>query len=78
MDRIKNNRMGQVISFARVKNSNKVITIVNYSAKPVTVVLESEIDKGEYVNWFSGEREQLKGMDTLSLNQWEYKVLVQK
>jgi glycosidase len=76
MDRIKNDKMEQVIAFAREKNNDKVITIVNYSPNPATVALETNFDKGEYRDWFSGEKQSLNGKDTMMLKPWEYKIIV--
>ncbi len=76
MVRIYSDKMDQVISFSREKNGDRVIPILNFSAKPVTVTLKSAHFKGNYTEWFSGEKVTLQGDDHLSLPAWGYRVLV--
>ncbi len=76
MDRIKHDKMGKVVAFAREKNEDKVITIVNYSPDTVTVGLQTDFDKGIYTDWFSGKTVTLGVKDTLTLKPWAYRVLV--
>ena len=78
MTRIFNDKPQQVLSFSREKNSDRVITLINYSKNPVTVVLNSEYQKGNYTELFSEEAYLLKGNDTLAFKPWEYHVLVQQ
>lgn len=77
MVRIYNDKMDQVISFSREKNGDKVLPVINFSSKPVTVKLNSKYDAGTYTELFSGKEYVLKGDDTLSLKPWEYLVFVQ-
>jgi hypothetical protein len=76
MVRIYSNKMEQVVSFSRTKDNDKVIPIINYSDKPVTVKLNSAHQKGEYTELFSGEKITLKGDDVFEMKPWEYLVLV--
>ncbi|HEV7620573.1 MAG TPA: alpha-amylase family glycosyl hydrolase [Flavisolibacter sp.] len=76
MERIKNDNMKQVIAFAREKNGDKVITIVNLSDKAVSVKLDTQYDKGAYTELFTNAKVALKGDDKLSLQPWSYMVLV--
>lgn len=75
MVRLYNDKMEQVISFSRTKDKNRVIPIINYSDKPVTVKLNSKYLKGDYTEVFSGKKTALKGDDILTLKPWEYVVL---
>ncbi|MBF6640684.1 alpha-glucosidase C-terminal domain-containing protein [Flavobacterium sp. J49] len=75
MVRLYNDKMEQVISFSRTKDKNRVIPIINYSDKPVTVKLNSKYLKGDYTEVFSGKKTALKGDDILTLKPWEYAVL---
>lgn len=75
MDRIKNDRMSQVISFVREKNGNKVITIVNLSDKEVTATFQTQYDKGNYTELFTNTAVSLEGNDEMTLPAWGYKVL---
>lgn len=76
MVRIFSDKMDQVISFARTKDKDRVIDIVNYSDKPVTVKLNSKYQKGNYTELFSGAKITLKGDDVFEMKPWEYMVLV--
>nr|WP_294775361.1 alpha-amylase family glycosyl hydrolase [uncultured Flavobacterium sp.] len=75
MVRLYNDKMEQVISFSRTKDKNRVIPIINYSDKPVTVKLNSSYLKGIYTEVFSGQKITLKGDDVFTLKPWEYMVL---
>jgi cyclomaltodextrinase len=76
MIRIFNDKPDQVISFSRTKNSNQVISIINYSNKPVTVRLNSQYQKGSYTNLFSNTAYEIKGDDGITLGPWKYLILV--
>ncbi|MEK8180098.1 alpha-amylase family glycosyl hydrolase [Flavobacterium buctense] len=75
MVRIYSDKMEQVISFSRTKDKNRVIPIINYSDKPVTVKLNSKYLKGDYTEVFSGKKTTLKGDDVFTLKPWEYLIL---
>lgn len=75
MVRIYNDKMEQVISFSRTKDKDRVIPIINYSDKPVTVKLNAKHLKGTYTEVFSGQKINLKGDDVFTLKPWEYLVL---
>lgn len=75
MDRIVNDKPSQVISFAREKNGNRVISVINFSDKPVTVKLRTSIYAGSYANVFSGGSQELNGEDAITLPAWGYLVL---
>jgi len=77
MVRIRNDKMDQVISFSRAKDKDKIIPIVNYSDRPVTVKLDSKYQKGKYTELFSGREIRLDGNDdTFEMKPWAYLVLV--
>ncbi|NVO19925.1 MAG: alpha-glucosidase C-terminal domain-containing protein [Bacteroidetes bacterium] len=76
MIRIFNDKPGQVISFSREKNEDRVIPIFNFSDQPVTVKLNSKYQAGTYKELFSGKTYVLKGDDEIMLDKWGYLVLV--
>ena len=78
MIRIFNDKPEQVLSFSRSKNGDQVIPVINYSAKPVTVKLNSKYQKGTYTELFSGTAYTLKGDDLFTLQPWKYLVLVRQ
>ncbi|MGB3075062.1 MAG: alpha-amylase family glycosyl hydrolase [Chitinophagales bacterium] len=77
MTRVYNDQMQQVISFYREKNGDKVLPIINFSAQPITVKLQSKFFAGNYLELFSGQTFALKGDDTFALAPWSYLVLSQ-
>lgn len=76
MVRIFNNKPDQIISFSREKNGDKVILILNFSDKPVTVKLNSTHHTGTYTELFTNKSFILKGDDEFNLPAWGYLVLV--
>jgi cyclomaltodextrinase / maltogenic alpha-amylase / neopullulanase len=77
MVRIYNDKMDQIISFAREKNGNTVLPVINFSNKPATVKLDSKYYTGTYVELFSNKQYILKGNDVFTLRPWAYLVLTQ-
>ena len=78
MVRIFNDQPNQVISFAREKNGDKVIPVLNFSNQPVRVKLDSKHHEGTYTELFSGASYIFKGGDEVSLAPWGYLVLVKQ
>ena len=76
MIRIFNDKPQQVLSFSREKDGDRVIVIVNYSAKSTTVTLDSKYQKGRYTELFSGKKMELAGKDQTTIDAWKYLVLV--
>ncbi len=76
MIRVYSDKMDQVVSFAREKNGDKVLPVLNFSGQPVTVTLQSKYHAGTYTEWFSGKQYELHGDDVFSLPPWGYLVLV--
>ena len=77
MVRIYNDKMDRVISFAREKNGDRVLPVINFSEQPTTVQLNSKYFAGVYTELFSGKEYTLSGDDTLTLPAWGYLVLTQ-
>ncbi len=75
MLRIFNDRLSQVISFAREKNGDKVVVAFNFSDQPLEVKLQSKYHKGSYTALFTNKKYELKGDDSFSLDPWKYIVL---
>ncbi|MBP9884624.1 MAG: alpha-glucosidase C-terminal domain-containing protein [Chitinophagales bacterium] len=75
MVRVYNDKMDQVISFYREKNGDKVLPLINFSSKPVTVTLRSDFYAGSYTELFSQQHYELKGNDRFTLGPWSYLVL---
>jgi glycosidase len=75
MVRIYNDKMDKVISFSREKNTNRVISIINFSDQPVTVKLKSNHQAGSYTDLFTNNAYTLKGDDEVKLEAWGYLVL---
>ncbi|MES2731920.1 MAG: alpha-amylase family glycosyl hydrolase [Bacteroidota bacterium] len=78
MIRIFSDKQDQVISFAREKNGDKVVSIINFSDMPVKVTLQSKSHTGSYMELFTQKAHELTGEDEISLAAWKYAVLVKK
>ncbi len=75
MERITNNKMDQVLAFAREKNGDRVITVINFNKEAVNVILNSAYYKGTYQELFTGKEYKLTGNDKFALQPWSYLVL---
>ncbi len=76
MVRIYSDKMDKIISFSREKDNDKIISILNFSNEVVTVKLNFKYEKGTYKELFSGQVYTLKGIDSLTLQPWDYLILV--
>lgn len=76
MIRIRNDKMNQVVSFVREKDGDKVITIVNLSARAAETHFETQYDIGTYRELFTGKNYTLSGNDSFRIAPWSYMVLV--
>jgi cyclomaltodextrinase / maltogenic alpha-amylase / neopullulanase len=78
MVRIYNDKMDEVISFVREKNGDRVLPVINFSDKPITVKLETKYYTGNYSELFSNREFTLKGEDVVTIEPWGYLVLTSK
>lgn len=76
MVRIFNDQPNRVISFAREKNGNTVIPVINFSNEAITVILNDSDYAGSYKDLFSSGRMELTGEDKITLPPWGYMVLI--
>lgn len=75
MVRIVNDKPTSVVSFSREKNGNKVISLINFSAKAIKVKLQGKNHTGNYKEAFTGNSYALKGDDLVDLPAWGYIIL---
>jgi glycosidase len=75
MEQIDNNHPDKVISFARSKNGDRVIAVINFSATPVQVELEGDFFIGSYQDVITGQIFNLRVGDTLQLESYGFLVL---
>ena len=68
----------KIISFARTKNNNKILTIINLSDETHSTRLEIKRHEGTYHEYFSNEEIILSPKKILELKPWEYRVLIFK
>lgn len=66
----------QVYAFQRVKGSNTVIGILNFSGKDATMNLKNVTLAGSYKDYFTGETITLASDKPLTLKPWQYFVFV--
>jgi glycosidase len=63
-----------VLVFSRVKDENKVIVVINMTAKPQVLKLNSTTYAGKYKDLFSGKKVTVANELILNLEPWGYKV----
>ncbi|GAA4321871.1 alpha-amylase family glycosyl hydrolase [Flaviaesturariibacter amylovorans] len=78
MERIRHDRMQQVIAFSRDKDGDRVITVVNLSKDAAPVQLESNYLQGTYRDAFTGKTYSLTARTRLDLQPWGYLVLTRQ
>lgn len=70
------NDNSRVISFYREKDKDRVIGIFNFSDKPVKAKFNTQYLKGNYTDAISDQAITLTGSDTITLQPWDHKILV--
>ena len=68
--------MDQVISFVREKNGDKVLAFVNLSKELIMVQFDTSFDKGIYKKLFTAEEKTVSETFIITMEPWEYLVLV--
>jgi glycosidase len=76
MIRVPNNVPLKVLSFVRQNETDKVFTVLNFSAEPQTVTFRDDLYHGNYTDFFNGERVSLNESTQMTLPSWGYKVFV--
>ncbi|HDR88860.1 MAG TPA: alpha-amylase, partial [Bacteroidetes bacterium] len=76
MERISTGRDRKVFAFTREKDSNRVVVLLNFSRKSLSVLPDFSGLSGEYREYFTGERAVFPPSDSLRLNAWDYRVFV--
>jgi len=66
------------IAYVREKGNQKVLVILNLSAKPLEIKLKSDEMAGEYTELFTGIARTFGKKEKLSLKPWEYLVFEKK
>lgn len=69
-------QLDAVVAFSRSKGKDKVVTLLNLSSKPQKAAIEVTVDAGIYTDYFTGETVTLHKRTTLTLQPWEYRVLI--
>lgn len=65
-----------VYAFARVKDKDKVLVVLNLSDKSQDVILNVEDLKGKYKDLFTNEKVPIKAKQDFKLEPWDFKVFV--
>lgn len=64
----------KIFAILREKDNNRVFSVINLSAAPVTADLMGEVFAGDYTELFTGSKSTLKAGDKIELPAWGYKV----
>ena len=73
---VPNSAPGNVFSFVRQNENDKVFAVFNFSAETQTVRFEETLFPGDYNDWLSGESAALKTNSGMELEPWSFRVLV--
>jgi glycosidase len=76
MTLINSNKDNRVFAYFREKEGSRVIVFLNLSKKDITFKPDLNSIDGEYLNYFTGQRELLSLKDSIRLDSWGYKVYV--
>jgi glycosidase len=76
MTLIKSNKDNRIFSYFREKEGNRVIVFLNLYKKSITFKPDLNGIEGEYMNYFSRQKELLSLKDSIRLDAWGYKVFV--
>ncbi len=77
MQKVNTNNKESVFAFIRQKEKNKVLVILNLSAEPRTVILETNSDyRGRYTDFFQNKRIRIRKNSAIEMQPWGYKVYV--
>ena len=66
----------RVYAFTRTKDTNTVLTVVNFGDKPVKTLYQGLTQPGEYTDWFSKAKTSLAANGTVDIPAHGYRVLV--
>ena len=78
MIRVVNDKQDKIISFYRESSGDAVLPIFNFSNETVSVALNTNYFKGNYIELFSNKKYNLAEKITLEMKPWTYLVLVKK
>lgn len=76
MIRVWNSAPEKVFSFVRRNDRDKVFALINFSAEPQTVTFSGTLHEGIYREYFSGEAVEFDASSEITLEPWDYRVLV--
>ncbi|HTH32575.1 MAG TPA: DUF3459 domain-containing protein, partial [Lacibacter sp.] len=72
--RIATDHPDEVFCFVRKNKEQELLVVLNFSEKPVNLVLHDLRVRGEFSDIFSNEKKE--AADTFTLESWGYKVMI--
>ncbi len=72
------NSADKVLTFAREKDGDKVLVVINFSDKKTELTMESNIQGGTYKDFISGKEIKIAKTQKLEIEAWGYRVLSMK
>jgi glycosidase len=76
MVHVPNDRLGQVFSFVRRNDREKVFAVFNLSPEAQRTTFKEALYPGEYTDWQSGERVILREGEPVDLPAWGWRVFI--
>ena len=65
-----------IFAFTRSSDQDKVFCVFNLSDQLIEFELKGESLQGAYKNYFTGQLETFKSVESFSLNPWEYRIYI--
>ncbi len=75
---VTNSAPREVLSFVRQNDADKIVAVLNFSAKAQRVRLKESLVHGTYTDYFDGKTVTLSQDSELALDPWAYRVFVRK
>lgn len=75
---IHSSKKSPIFAFIRKKDNSEIVAVFNFSDKPSSAEIKLKDKNAEYQNYFDGKTYNAQSLKNLSLNSWEYLVLIKK
>ncbi len=75
---LSNNNEENVLTFARVKGDNVIISVFNLSSSEINIEFNAEGFTGEYTSYLDGSIKSIEEKNSEMLMPWDYRIFVKK
>lgn len=78
MVKVENDKPQKIFSFLRKKDNNKILALFNFSKSKESFKITDSFTNGTYKNFETGQDETIDGNQSIELEPWGFKILLQK